>query len=48
MHLICIRCCGRWPDNWNVHKDEAFQKAWLEKHAQDAANVLKKPLLLEE
>lgn len=36
-----------WPDNWNEHHP-AFQKAWLEKHAQDAANVLKKPLLLEE
>ena len=36
-----------WPDNWQDVSEE-FQRTWVRAHVEDAANVLKKPVILEE
>lgn len=34
-------------DNWAIH-NHSFHRAWLERHIEESASVLRKPILLEE
>ena len=37
-----------WADNWQVGANETFQATWLQRHAEAARDILRKPLIVSD